>query len=105
MVEFNYFRYLIGPSVFGIATAGLIFEFKVPPTPTQYLFHPLENPNLETFLQTLSAFLYIFCFLSYGVSIYGTKLNNPPSTLVPPRCKTRLPFNHPIYLDRKYCDK
>lgn len=85
----NKFAFIIMPCVVGVATSGLIFQLL-------YFIPTIETPSSKIFIETTAFAFYIMCFISYYFAIKIR--NNLPSTLILPRQKYQLKYNHPYYL-------
>ena len=92
----NKFTFLILPGVVGIATAGLFFS-------RSHFIPSIESQGLRYLLDTTTLFFYVMCFISYYFAI---KIRNDiPDSLIMPRIKSHLKNNHPLYIERRTCDK
>lgn len=76
------------PSVVGVATSGLIFQYL-------YFLPAIETESTRYLLETSAVALYIMCFISYYFAI--NIKNSLPKNLILPRLKTQLKNNHDCY--------
>lgn len=91
------FEFIVVPCIVGIATAGLIFEFL-------YFLPTFKlSPSLKYLLETSCVVSYLMCFFSYYRAV--TISNKLPETLFIPRQRHQLRANHPLYSEKKTCDK
>lgn len=92
----NKFRYIVMPCVVGIASSGLLFQLL-------YFIPAIETESTRIMLQTSAFAMYIMCFISYYFAINIT--NELPKSMLMPRLKSQLKHNHPLYTERKQCEK